>query len=147
MPSPALTATVDQLHAATREAQKTLNQGGGNTGETVTTPAHPSPWLADQVRALVTALVTRRGALCPHIGTSPRVAHAAVWAPGVITCPDCRHLLDPGPLEDTTCDRCRTLVPELIPCLAAVGPVLLAFGLCHSCADIIDHPNPRKPRP
>jgi len=92
----------------------------------------------------VTALLTRTGTICPHIGPAPRVVHAAAWRPGTLACPACRHLLEPGPLEENTCDRCRTLAPELTPGIAAIGLVLLAFGLCDACADAID-PTPTRP--
>ena len=145
MPTPAITATADQLRAASRTPEP-AEPVGGLVGEPVTTPDHPTPWLAEQIRTLLAALVTGKGQICPHIGTSPRVVHAAVWRPGVLACPTCRHLLDPGPLEENTCDRCRTLTPNLNPAMAAIGPVILAFGLCDTCADVIDPTPPRRTR-
>ncbi len=72
--------------------------------------------------------------VCAHVKNGPRVLHAAVWAPGVLVCPACTPLLIPDPEEDHTCDRCRRQASYLLSGVTAFGPVLLGYGLCHSCA-------------
>lgn len=57
----------------------------------------------------------------------------------VIVCPLDRGA-EPGSREDRTCDRCRSYVPDGRPFVTGlVQPrtgVLLAYGLCGTCADL-----------
>ncbi|ORT47468.1 hypothetical protein, partial [Frankia sp. KB5] len=125
------TALADQAAAASTEARRTLRRlaATGHARLTVT----PSPWLAEQTTTLTARLLTGPVRSCPHIGVSPRMVHAAVWTPGLLACPACVHLLTPTPDEDHRCDRCRRPARPLHLGTAAIGPILLAYGLCTPC--------------
>lgn len=137
MRSTALTALADQLQAATTEARHHLTRWKSGHPTDARLSEAPSPWLAAHVRAFALALASGQGTLCPHVTSAPRVLHAAVWRVGVLACPACRHLLEPEPHEDHVCDACQVTAHTLVPCVAAVGPVLLAFGLCSPCSEVI----------
>jgi hypothetical protein len=140
MPTPAAIAHADQLHAASVEARRTLARLGPAATITLT----ESPWLAEQIAALHRGLTNGHGRACPHLGPAPRVAHAAVWAPGILTCPACVAQLRPATaVEDATCDRCRRVVTRIHSAAAALGPVLLTYGLCPPCLTAANL-NPRK---
>ncbi|AEH08446.1 MULTISPECIES: hypothetical protein [Protofrankia] len=131
--TPHAIAHADQLTAACRDALTALHaiaeDGRGYLAER---PA-AVPWLAAQASVFVRALTVGTVELCPHLGSSPQVVHAAAWAPGRLVCTGCVAALRPGPDEDATCDRCRCRPRRLYPGAAAFGPVLLAYGLCPSC--------------
>lgn len=99
---------------------------------TVHQSVDPTGWLIDQAVRFAAAL-TDTVRVCPHLTPAPGVVHAAVWAPGVVVCPACTHLLTPTATEDSTCDRCRATVTEIYPGTVAFGPILLAYGLCAPC--------------
>ena len=129
---PRLTAQLDQLGAATADAYRRL----ARLGTAHHSPVHLGPippWLVPHLRHLTQALTTGTARRCPHLGTAPAVAHAAVWDPGHLTCARCTHRLTPNPGEDTTCDRCRRRAELIHPGAIALGPVLLTFGLCPRC--------------
>lgn len=133
------TAYADQLAAATSQALAVLaalaaHQHGADPDRLVEVPpVVDSPWLADRRDALVRSLATGTGRLCEHIGPAPRVVHAAVWAPGRVVCSQCLPELTPDPAEDATCDRCRRHTDRIHGAVAALGPILLTYGLCPSC--------------
>ena len=138
-PSPASTAYADQLTAAADQARAVLaalaqHQHGADPARLVEVPTVvDSPWLTDRRNALVRSLVTGTSQLCPHIDQAPRVLHAAVWAPGRLVCSNCLPDLTPDPAEDATCDRCRRHTDRIHGTVAALGPILLTYGLCPSC--------------
>lgn len=77
---------------------------------------------------------------CPHIGATPAVVKAAVWAPGLLACQVCaRTTLVPDPTEELTGDQCRRVVGLLYAGLVAVGPVVLTYGRCHTCVTHRQH--------
>lgn len=127
------TAQADQFHAATEDARRRLTVIAATGGSGVTRAADPTGWLTRQARGFVDTLTRGMGHFCEHIGSSPHVVHAAVWAPGVVVCPACVYLLTPTPGEDAVCDRCRRTVETLHPGIAAFGPVLIMYGLCGPC--------------
>jgi len=139
------TAQADQFHAATDDARRRLDVIAAHGRATVHQSTDPTGWVLAQAVGFVAALTTNTARVCPHVGTSPRVVHAAVWAPGVVVCPACVHLLRPTRTEDATCDRCRTAVAGIYSCTAAFGPILLAYGLCGPCqaAAGLTPPTPR----
>jgi len=129
---PRLTAQLDQLGAATTDAYRRL----ARLGATHHSPVHLGPiprWLHPHLRHLAHALASSTARRCPHLGTAPAVAHAAVWDPGHLTCARCTHRLTPSPAEDTTCDRCLQQAELIHPGAIALGTVLLTFGLCPRC--------------
>ncbi|NVI89663.1 hypothetical protein [Actinomadura sp. BRA 177] len=124
------TAHRDQYNAAAADARRTMTALTAHGGRT----ARPAdPWVGRQLANLRAALLSGRGQMCPHIGTAPRVIHAAVWAPGRLVCPGCVSTLTPDPAEDATCDRCRRTADPIHPTVAQSGPLLLTFGLCGPC--------------
>jgi hypothetical protein len=127
------TAQADQFHAAARDARRHLDAIAAHGRATVHQSTDPTGWLLAQAARFVAALTATTARVCPHVGTSPRVVHAAVWAPGIVVCPACTHLLTPTPTEDTICDRCRRTVPAIYAATVALGPLLLAYGLCDPC--------------
>lgn len=137
--TPAGTAYADQLTAAAGQARAVLaalatHQDGADPARLTEVPGIvKSPWLTDCRNALVRSLATGTGRLCPHIGQAPRVVHAAVWAPGRLVCSACLPDLTPDPAEDATCDRCRRHTDRIHGAVAALGPVLLTYGLCPTC--------------
>jgi hypothetical protein len=138
MPSPAATAYADQLSAAVREAQTVMRDLSQAMNEPMVT-TRPTGWLLAQGLAVQAAMNTGTARACRHVADSPTVAYAAVWKPGFITCLACRPLLAPSPLEDLICDKCQTHTPGgLHPCTVAVGPIILAFGLCPGCLADLD---------
>jgi hypothetical protein len=127
------TALADQIDAAARHARHLVTRmAAAGLGQLTDAVGHP--WLTGQAAALVHALSTGTGRACPHLGPTPAVIHAAVWAPGRVVCPACVGLLRAGPVEDSTCDRCRRHVRRLHAGAAAFGPLILAYGLCRACA-------------
>ncbi|WP_175084466.1 hypothetical protein [Candidatus Frankia nodulisporulans] len=139
------TAQADQVHAATTDARRRLTTIAAASGQHLTTTGDPTGWLAGQAARCLAALTGPGARLCPHIGTSPHVVHAAVWAPGLLVCPTCTHLLRPTATEDRTCDRCRRTLTGLYPAMAALGPVLLTYGLCSPCQNATGLTAPRTP--
>lgn len=124
-------AQADQAQAAANEATRLVHQvaarGNGTLGHTL------SPWLAHRVVALADAMLNGQARACPHISSAPCLVFTALWAPGILTCRHCAHLLTPTPAEDNTCDHCRRSTNHIHPCMAAAGPVLIAYGLCGPC--------------
>lgn len=139
------TAQADQFHAAAADARRALTTIATAGGTKVTAGTDPTGWLTRQALEFFTALTGGTDRVCGHVGASPHVVHAAVWAPGLVVCPGCIHLLTPTPTEDSICDRCRRTVPTLYPAMAAVGPVLLAYGLCSPCQSATGLTAPRTP--
>jgi hypothetical protein len=127
------TALADQIGAATRDARRVLtNAARILPGAIIDTTA--SAWLAEQADTLRAALRDGTARACQHLGPSPMLAHAAVWAPGRLVCSGCIAALRPTPAEDATCDRCRRHARRLHAGATSFGPVILAYGLCRSCA-------------
>ncbi len=126
------TALADQVQAAGADAVRRLRQAATTPGARFTDEPAP-PWLAEQFERLTLTLTLGGGRFCPHIGAAPRVVYAFAWAPGLMVCPACRWLATPTAAEDSTCDRCRRHAPDLIPEVAAHGPVLFGYGLCRPC--------------
>ncbi|MGH4027292.1 MAG: hypothetical protein ACRDRV_22205 [Pseudonocardiaceae bacterium] len=112
---PGRTAQLDQFAAATTDAYRRLTLFGNTHNSPVRLGPVPA-WLVPHVRRLSEALTTGTGRRCAHLGTAPAVAHAAVWDPGHLTCDHCHRPGDP-----------------IHPGALALGPVLLAFGLCPRC--------------
>jgi hypothetical protein len=126
------TALADQIGAAASDARRVLtNMARTCRADLRTAPA--TGWLAEQAANLVTTLTDGTLRACVHVGPSPIVAHAAVWAPGRLVCSACVAALRPTPLEDGTCDRCRRHVRRLHAGAVALGPIILAYGLCRAC--------------
>jgi hypothetical protein len=121
----------DQIDAATRDARRLLarlaDAGPGHM------TAVTGGWLAEQGTVALAAL-RANGRTCAHLGPAPRVVHAAVWAPGLAVCTACVQALQPTPAEDATCDRCHRHARRLSAGAVAFGPLILAYGLCRSCA-------------
>jgi hypothetical protein len=126
------TALADQLDAASADAERRLRRAAVTPGVQFSHTDTPA-WLAEQFTRIDLALTTGHGRLCPHIGAAPRVVYAFAWAPGLLTCPACRWLATPTDAEDHICDRCRRHAGTLYPTIAARGPVLFGYGLCHPC--------------
>lgn len=123
------TAFTDQLNAATRDALTAL-AGAGTTRQV---DPDTVPWVAEQVTTLRLAFLSGQARCCPHLGPSPQIAHAAAWAPGQLVCSACTWRLVPDDAEDSTCDRCRRHASPIYAAAAAVGPILLGYGLCADC--------------
>lgn len=122
------TAAPDDL---ARVALRDLAEHTGLLGTAVTV-ARPDPWLATQMQTLRTTVTQ----YCPHLdSTTSDLAFAAVWAPGHLVCRACIPTLTAvcDRREANTCDRCRHHAPPIRPCVAAVGRVLLVYGLCRTC--------------
>jgi hypothetical protein len=132
---PTLTiAQRDQIDAAVADARtRLLRAADACHGEQLISTDR---WLNTQVHRFLSDIHARRTRLCEHIDGSPRVVHAALWAPRLLVCQDCIPLLAPTAIEDATCDRCRQVVPAIAAHLANVGSILLAFGLCRTCSDL-----------
>ncbi len=146
---PGHTAALDQLAAATTDAYRRLARLGTAHHSPMRIGPVP-PWLAPHLPTLAHAVTTGTGRRCPHLTSTPAVAHAAVWDPGHLTCPRCTHRLTPSsPGEDTTCDRCRRPAHPIHPGAIALGPILLTFGLCPHCLTDTEphHPARKANRP
>lgn len=129
------TALADQLRAASADAARILRQAARAGRGTLATVARP--WLAQQADALRRALDDRTARVCAHLTGSPRIVHAAAWAPGILVCPACAWRLVPDPTEDATCDRCRHPADPIHAGIVALGPVLLGYGLCTPCTTVV----------
>ncbi|WP_433369066.1 hypothetical protein ACQPZX_42760 [Actinoplanes sp. CA-142083] len=78
--------------------------------------------------------------LCPHVGPGRSLGpmHCTYTAgPMELQCRTCLAAVPPrlNPIDDNTCDRCgvysrRGLLIGMLP----LGPILIGFGLCRSCA-------------
>lgn len=130
--TPSTLAHADQYQAATRDALNRLHDLAGACRQPVRNRP-PSDWLADRIEALSVSMKAGHVRPCHHLGTSPQVAHVALWAPQHVMCDRCVSELHPDGTEDSTCDRCRHHVDRIRPCLVALGPLLLHFGLCTPC--------------
>ena len=140
------TAYADQYDAATSHAHRVLDRIAEH-GRTRPMPVAGNQWLA---KALCRALLGGNARICPHLGASPTIAHMAVWAPGVLVCPQCVPALAPDPADETRCDRCHRHADPIHPAMASAGPVLIAFGLCEPCTQQGGSPtrtDPVAPRP
>lgn len=131
MTTPSYVALADQYNAATRDATHIIHNLARAERVTVHRDS-TDPWITNQIRALVAALTSGNGRLCPHLSSSPRVVYAAAWDPGQLTCERCTDRLVPDWAEDLTCDRCRAREVQYIGA-AAFGPVVLSYGLCLPC--------------
>lgn len=120
-----------------RVGQRRAVRGDGPTQDGPVRRPRPTGWFGDQVAALLTALTTGAGRACRHLGPTPAIMHAAVWAPGQVVCPACVAALRPDPAEHSTCDRCRRHAGPLHAGAVAVGPVILAYGLCRTCVTAV----------
>lgn len=124
-------ARADQLHAAATDAgQRVTSLARGNGAYT---PPAQNAWLTGHLNDLHTALRAGTADLCPHLGDSPTVVHAAVWKRWRLVCTDCTHTLAPEPDDEQLCDYCADHTDTLYTGAAAAGPLLLTFGLCPSC--------------
>lgn len=122
------TAFADQFHAATRHAHSVLRTVADIDGNQ---PTPEDPWITQQATALIKRLTTGRVRPCPHIGTTPGVAHTAAWTPDRLHCLDCPLPADPA---GEACDHCGNHDPDgLYTGIAAVGPVLMHYGRCGTC--------------
>jgi hypothetical protein len=140
------TALADQLQAAATDARAAVDRLA-HAANSATHQVSPTGWFGQQVTDLLTALTTGAGRACQHLGAAPAVIHAAAWRPGHIVCPACVAVLRADPDEDTTCDRCRTHAGPLHAGAVAVGPVVLAYGLCRTCVTAVGlTPTTRRPR-
>ncbi|MEV6927424.1 hypothetical protein AB0M46_23365 [Dactylosporangium sp. NPDC051485] len=126
------TAFGDQVAAASKHAHRILTDATAR-GEAEPDPAPPRAWLAAQAEILITALHNHTARVCAHVGAAPQLLNAAAWHPGVLVCTDCAAALDPDPIEDVTCDRCRRPALALTGSIAAFGPILFAYALCDPC--------------
>lgn len=130
--STADTSRVDQYHAASRDALHRLHALARS--QSLPIRHDPSAWLSGHVEALQDAMATGSARYCSHLHSAgPQMVHAAVWAPGYLACHRCVDQLVPDHVEEVTCDRCRRTVTRIHPCAAALGPILLSFGLCRAC--------------
>ncbi|MQA27683.1 MAG: hypothetical protein GEU94_19995 [Micromonosporaceae bacterium] len=127
------TALTDQVQAATSDARRVLDQAAERKGSTLHNRV-ADPWLCAQAQGLTDALHAGAVRACHHLAHAPGVGHAAVWRPGLIVCADCTPALTPTTKEDSTCDRCRHHANPIHAGLMIVGPILLGYGLCRSCA-------------
>lgn len=138
-PSAGTTAFNDQYRAAVRAARDALNRMS-RVGYQLPLRVTDSPWLADQVRKLLDAYKVGAARTCPHLGHSPQVMHAAVWAPRTLVCSYCVGLIrPPTPIAEATCDRCGRLANYLHTGAVAIGPILLNYGLCTPCLTAARH--------
>jgi hypothetical protein len=128
-PTVANIAATDQLTAATRHARTVISRLGPVTPITAT----HSPWLTQQLTNLATAIRAGTARCCAHLGPSPQLVHAAVWAPHRLVCTRCITHLRPDLTDETTCDRCGRPVTVIHPGALALGPILLGYGLCTPC--------------
>ncbi|MFI7588783.1 hypothetical protein ACIB24_17070 [Spongisporangium articulatum] len=134
------TALQDQAEAAARQASQALRDAALADPHITYSSGRAPLWVAAQLANVYTAVRAGTATYCPHIDAHhPRIVHAAVWAPGLITCTDCvPELLMPDPIEDDICDRCHQLSDRLHPGAIAGGPLLLTYGLCPPCDAIVN---------
>lgn len=126
-------AQADQVQAAANDARRLLDHAAEQEGTTLHTTV-TDPWILAQAQGLRDALQFGAVRACRHLANGPGIGHAAVWRPGFIVCPACTPLLVPKPKEDSTCDRCRRHAHDIYAGAITVGPILLGYGLCRSCA-------------
>lgn len=127
------TALADQFHAASREARNLLRRAA-TVGGTAVDTSEPTPWLAAQIEAVKASIMDETVRMCEHLLAAPGIAVVTIWRPGVMACGRCADaLLTAGPVEQSTCDRCRRIVALIHPCAATFGPFLLTYGLCPTC--------------
>jgi hypothetical protein len=105
------------------------------------------------------SVVTGRTKPCPLLAaamrTSPLPATRVHWLtshPGHLVCDVCTGGLRQtpvDPVEDTTCDNCRTVAEWLHNGMFMLGPVAIYYGLCCRCMTLADAHGPcgrAKPR-
>lgn len=135
------TALADQVEAAATDARRAITTAAACGHVALISPE--SRWLRAQVTALARSLTTGRAKVCSHLNpnSAPQVIHAAVWAPDLVVCGDCRWLLTPATgAEDFTCDRCRMPVERIHSGAVAAGPIVLGYGLCTPCLTTVTSP-------
>nr|WP_221382781.1 hypothetical protein [Actinoplanes polyasparticus] len=128
-----------QLRVAVADQQHTVRRLAAHThGHQV---AARDPWFVSLGVTVLGQLVSGRARLCPHVGPGrgfgPMYTQMGqAGRPLLVSCRDC--FADRprfGPVDDNTCDRCSVyarggLVGGALP----IGPMLLLFGVCGSCA-------------
>lgn len=130
------TALADQLAAAARDARALVDQVAGGSPEWAASPS----WLTAHIERLSLGALTGTSRACPHLTSSPSVAWSALWRPGEVWCLRCFQaalLAVRGTAEDEVCDGCRRTARPIFSTITAVGPLLVACGLCGDCrADV-----------
>lgn len=133
------TAYADQFEAASRDAVRQLKEMARRAELNPVLPTVALPlgsWLRDQLCGVIACLEAGTAVYCKHIGASPQVMYTTAWKPGQFVCQDCLHTLRAKTLaEDFTCDQCQQHHDTIHSRVAAIGPVLFAYGRCTRCLD------------
>ncbi len=144
MTTAAATAMRDQVHAARRDAHRTLHQAAIRHGGTANLVA-ASPWCRELLASVLGPNI-RTARLCRHLRgkRSPEIVFLAAHRRRV-ECAPCAHRAyraTIGTPEDRTCDRCRILVAagQVEVVTWAVGPLVVSAGHCHGCRDAVRGP-------
>jgi hypothetical protein len=135
---------LDQAIAATRHTQDIARRTAQIAG-------NPEPrlvdrldvdWLHDSIDLLLASWFTGRARTCMHQldHRHPQPVFSAAWAPDLIVCGDCVHLLRiADPIKDATCDRCGYVTTGLANNDGIHGDAVTylsltyQFGLCRDC--------------
>ena len=128
------TALADQLKAASTEAEVRIRRAADHDPNLRFTHVTDTPaWLAELFERHAQALQSGHGRACRHLDAGPQVIHVFAWRPGWLLCPACQWLATPHGIEKFTCDRCGECSQHLWPGVAALGPILFGYALCHHC--------------
>lgn len=129
-----MNALRDQVQAASHHASRTLARMATDEPDRHELRYGRWPYLTERMQQTVKAFNSRRAALCPHLH-APAVMHCTAKQPTRLRCIPCAAASRPDPVEDRTCDRCRSYNPDgVYPGLVQHGPILMGYGLCESCA-------------
>jgi hypothetical protein len=155
MTSPAATALLDQAEAAAAEGARVFQAASDMLGVPVqyVVPTGARLFVVEKLRRQG---LTGRLTGCAHIHPSrPLPQFWAAWRPGRVRCSDCIAALMremDGTPEQFRCDVCRQVDDEILSCqilmpayavpelLIAIGPTILAFGMCRQCAATCEDP-------
>ena len=162
MTNPAATALLDQAQAAAEEGARVFTTAADMLGVPIqyVVPTGARLFIVEKLRERGLA-----GQLtgCPHLHPArPATQFWAAWRPGRIRCAECIGVVMremEGTPEQFRCDVCRQVVSDLNSCqilapayavpelLIAVGPTILAFGLCQPCAATCEDQPARRVKP
>lgn len=129
------TALLDQIDAASADAERRLMQAGDTLGKT---PVYGvgGPWLLNRQQRFAIRQAFGHVQACRHVGHSPQVVYVLAWDIDRVYCAYCcfgairaMH----GQDEDTRCDVCRKRGRKLHSGAIAVGPVVVNYGVCQPC--------------
>jgi hypothetical protein len=129
----------DQVTAAADQAMKYAQTASGAQPGAVPQDQIPA-WIRLGALDAVLGWLDRTGRTCMHDPDplKPSPVYAAAWRPGLVTCMECTHLLEPRGKAAFICDCCGHQCDEdagdpIWPGMLGLGGMTFEFGCCTDC--------------